>query len=49
MTPHSGYLNRPADPPFDFKDIDWTLLPKVEQAAKDRLGITQTAPCSGWS
>lgn len=37
--PHSGYMNLPADPPFDFKDIDWTLLPKVEQAAKERLGI----------
>jgi tetratricopeptide (TPR) repeat protein len=39
MTPHSGYLNMPADPPFDFKDVDWTMLPKVEQAAKDRLRI----------
>jgi tetratricopeptide (TPR) repeat protein len=39
MMPHSGYLNMPADPPFDFKDVDWTMLPKVEQAAKERLGI----------
>jgi tetratricopeptide (TPR) repeat protein len=37
--PHSGYMNGPADPPFDFKDIDWTMLPKVEQAATERLGI----------
>jgi tetratricopeptide (TPR) repeat protein len=37
--PHSGYLNRPADLPFSFKDIDWTMLTKVERAAKERLGI----------
>jgi tetratricopeptide (TPR) repeat protein len=38
-TPHSGYMNLPADPPFDFKDIDWSLLTKIEEAAKDRLQI----------
>ncbi|MBV8188947.1 MAG: tetratricopeptide repeat protein [Alphaproteobacteria bacterium] len=37
--PHSGYMNMPADLPFSFKDIDWTMLTKVEQAAKERLGI----------
>jgi tetratricopeptide (TPR) repeat protein len=37
--PHSGYMNMPADLPFSFNDIDWTMLPKVEHAAKERLGI----------
>jgi tetratricopeptide (TPR) repeat protein len=37
--PHSGYMNLPADLPFSFKDIDWTMLPKVERFAKERLGI----------
>jgi len=37
--PHSGYMNRPADLPFSFKDIDWTMLTKVERAAQERLGI----------
>src|SRR5262249_8996974 len=37
--PHSGYMNMPADPPFDFKEVEWTMLPIVEQAAKERLAI----------
>src|SRR5215468_1428766 len=37
--PRSGYMNRPADLPFSFKDIDWTMLTKVERLAQDRLGI----------
>jgi hypothetical protein len=37
--PHSGYMNLRADPPFEFNEIDWAMLPKVEQAARQRLGI----------
>ncbi|HXO01808.1 MAG TPA: tetratricopeptide repeat protein [Stellaceae bacterium] len=38
--PHSGFARMRADPPFEFGDIDWSMLTKVEQAAKDRLQIT---------
>jgi lipoprotein NlpI len=41
--PHSGNVRMPfatqVDPPFQFGDIDWSMLTKVEQAAKDRLQI----------
>ncbi len=37
--PHGGFPGTQPDPPFNFSDIDWSMLPKIEQAAKDRLQI----------
>ena len=37
------FLGTPADDPFNLADVDFSLMTKLEQAAKDKLGIADGA------